>query len=121
MFTMEIWGELIVQVVSIIVLALVGMATQALFAYLKNKGIVEQILAKEELAMIAVSFVEQVYVGFSGPQKFDAAVGWLADRMNQAGLKTNESELAGLIEAAVYEIQSQWYEVIEDYEPDDAA
>ena len=121
MFTMEVWGELIVQVLSIVILALVGMATQALFTYLKNKGVIEQILAKEELAMIAVNFVEQVYQGFSGPQKFDAAVGWLADRMNQVGLKTNPEELAGLIEAAVLEMQSNWYEVIADYEPDDAA
>jgi len=103
----------IAQAVIIILVALVGYVARAFVAWLNKKGIVEQIMAKEELALIAVQFVEQTYHRLSGPEKLDAAVSWLFEQLHAKGIKVDTGEIHALIESAVFEMNSAWFEVVE--------
>ncbi len=111
---MEMWSGLVLEVLSIILIGVVSMAMSALFTYLKRKGIIEAIVAKEELAMIAVQFVEQAYKDFNGPEKFDAALEYLSFSLSKHGLKISAAEMESLIESAVYEMKQAWFDVVEE-------
>jgi LL-H family phage holin len=89
------------------------MAMSALFTYLKRKGIIEAIVAKEELAMIAVQFVEQAYKDFDGEEKFGAAMEYLSYSLGKYGLKISAAEMESLIESAVYEMKQAWFDVLD--------
>jgi LL-H family phage holin len=108
------WGGLLFEVASIVFLAVASMAMQALFSYLKKKGIIEAIMVKTELAAIAVQFIEQVYIDADGQEKFDAAIEYLADALNKNGIKVTAAELEGLIESAVYEMNQIWAAVTDE-------
>ena len=110
----SLWSDLAFEVLSIIFLALASLAIQALTTYLKRKGVIEAIVAKEELATIAVQFVEQAYRDFEGPEKFDAAMEHLSYTLGKYGFRVSPAELEGLIESAVLEMKTAWLEVIAD-------
>jgi len=108
------WSSLVLEIATIVFLALTSMAMQALFTYLKRKGVIEAIVAKEELAMIAVQFVQQAYKDFSGEEKFGAALEYLSYSLSKHGLKISAAEMESLIESAVYEMKQAWFDVVED-------
>ncbi len=110
---METLYSAIAQAVIIILVALVGYIARAVVSWLNKKGIVEQIVAKEELALIAVQFVEQTYWRLSGPEKLDAAISWLSEQLYAKGIKVSSGEIHALIESAVYEMNSAWIETLE--------
>jgi LL-H family phage holin len=89
------------------------MAMQALFTYLKRKGVLDMISAKEELALIAVQFVEQAYQDFDGPEKFSAAMEHLSYSLGKHGIQISPAEMESLIESAVYEMKQAWFDVAE--------
>lgn len=108
LFSLELWSDIIVQAVSLLLLTLVTLATRSLMQWLHKKGVVETIVAKEELAMIAVGFVEQAYRNIGGAEKFEAAVGWMGDRLTENGIKAGPDEIGGLIEEAVRRMKQEW-------------
>jgi len=108
------WGSLLFEVFTIVFLAVTSMAMQALFVYLKRKGVLDMITAKEELALIAVQFIEQAYQEFEGPAKFDAAMEHLAYSLGKHGIKVSPSELESLVESAVYEMKQAWLGVVDE-------
>ena len=110
---MEQLYSAIAQAVIIILVALVGYIARAVVSWLNKKGIVEQIVAKEELALVAVQFVEQAYYRLSGPEKLDAAVSWLSEQLHLKGIKVDSGEIHALIESAVYELNSAWVDALE--------
>ncbi len=65
---------------------------------------------KQELAMLAVRFVEQVYKDFKGEEKYSFAAIWLVNRIGELGLKISESEVKGLIEAALRTFKDEFGE-----------
>jgi len=67
----------------------------------KVKRIQEELAAKQELATMAVRFVEQVYKDLHGPDKYQKAAEWLAARAGRYGLALTPDEVKGLIEAAL--------------------
>ena len=108
------WTGLVYEVVVIVFLGITSLAMQALFTYLKRKGIIEAIVAKEELAAIAVQFVEQAYYDLGGEAKYAMATNWLSEQLARKGLKVAPAEIRGLIESAVYEMQQAWFDVLKD-------
>jgi LL-H family phage holin len=108
------WSGLLFEVFTIVFLAVTSMALQALFIYLKRKGVLDAIAAKEELALIAVQFVQQAYRDYNGPAKFDAAIEYLAYSLSKHGIKISATEMESLIESAVYEMNQAWLDVVED-------
>lgn len=65
------------------------------------KRIEAELAAKQELAALAVRFVEQVYKDIHGEAKYQKAAEWLAARAGELGLKVTPEEIKGLIEAAL--------------------
>lgn len=76
----------------------------------KLKQVKEELAAKQELALLAVRFVEQVYLDLHGAEKYQAAAEWLADRAVQNGLSLTADEIRGLIEAAVRQMKDSFGE-----------
>jgi len=60
-----------------------------------------ELATKKELADTAVKFVQQVYWELDGTKRFSQASVWLSEQASKHGLKLTESEIKGLIEAAV--------------------
>ncbi len=69
-----------------------------------------ELKAKQELARIAVRFVEQLYVELDGDKKFDEAAKWLSARLKDQGIKVEYDEVRGLIEGAVREFKDEFGE-----------
>jgi len=71
----------------------------------KMKRIQEELAAKQELALLAVRFVEQVYIDLRGEEKYQKAAEWLVVQAAKVGLKLTADEVKGLIEAALRELK----------------
>ena len=106
------WNEFIVEIVTTIFLSLVSIGTAVFIAYLRRKGWLEtietELLAKQELAALAVRFAEQFYFDLDGPEKYIRASVWLSERLAEKGIKFSADEIRGLIEAALREIKDQF-------------
>lgn len=76
----------------------------------KMKRIQEELATKQELAALAVRFVEQVYRDLHGEQKYQKAAEWLAARAGELGLKVTPQEIKGLIEAALRAFKDEFGE-----------
>jgi LL-H family phage holin len=74
------------------------------------KRIQEELAMKQELATLAVRFVEQVYKDLHGPDKYQKAAEWLAARAGELGLKVTPEEIKGLIEAALRTFKDEFGE-----------
>ncbi|NLZ91334.1 MAG: phage holin [Clostridiales bacterium] len=74
------------------------------------KRIEVELATKQELAALAVRFVEQVYRDLKGQEKYEQAAGWLATQAGELGLKVTPDEIKGLIEAAVRAFKDEFGE-----------
>ncbi|MDI6711451.1 MAG: phage holin [Bacillota bacterium] len=74
------------------------------------KRIEAELAAKQELAALAVRFVEQVYKDIHGEAKYQKAAEWLAARAEELGLKITPEETKGLIEAALRTFKDEFGE-----------
>lgn len=74
------------------------------------KRIEAELAAKQELAALAVRFVEQVYKDIHGEAKYQKAAEWLAARAEELGLKVTSEEIKGLIEAALRAFKDEFGE-----------
>jgi len=89
---------------NVIVPALAAFAVEYLRRRLgteKIQRIKEELAAKQDLAALAVRFVEQVYTEIHGKEKYEKAAAWLSARTTECGLKLSAEEVKGLIEAAL--------------------
>ncbi|MGI6647612.1 MAG: phage holin [Bacillota bacterium] len=106
----------IIQIISynllaVLIPALVALAVEYLRRKLgveKLKQIQEELAAKQELALLAVRFVEQVYVDLRGPAKYQAAAEWMEARARERGLKLTADEVKGLVEAALRQLKDSF-------------
>ena len=76
----------------------------------KLKQVKEELASKQELALLAVRFVEQVYIDLHGPEKYDKAAWWLANRALEKGIMLQTDEIKGLIEAALRQMKDAFGE-----------
>ena len=76
----------------------------------KMRKVQEELAAKQELATLAVRFVEQVYKDLHGPDKYQKAAEWLAARAREQGLLLTAAEIKGLIEAALRAFKDEFGE-----------
>jgi intergrase/recombinase len=61
----------------------------------------KELETKQELAALAVQFVEQVYTDYKGEEKYQAAARWLATQAIDRGINITADEIQGLIEATL--------------------
>jgi LL-H family phage holin len=105
-----------------VLIIIVTVAAGFVVAYLRKRIGIEgmhkieaELALKQELAELAVRFVEQVYKDLHGQEKYSQAAQWLEDRAGEAGLEITANEIKGLIEAALRafkdEFGEQWAKV----------
>lgn len=111
-------------VIENVLIILVTLAAGYAVAYLRKRLGVEgmqkieaELALKQELASLAVRFVEQVYRDLHGEEKYNQAAQWLAERAGEIGLSVTVEEIKGLIEAALRafkdEFGEEWAKQIE--------
>lgn len=107
--------DLIMTVIENILIILVTLAAGAIVVYLKRRLGVEgvqkletELVLKQELATLAVRFVEQVYRDLGGEEKYSQAALWLSSRLGEKGINISPDEIRGLIEAALRELKDQF-------------
>ncbi|MEG6615408.1 phage holin [Peptococcaceae bacterium 1198_IL3148] len=98
------------EVLAILIPALVALVAELVRRRLgteRIQKIQEELVAKQELAIIAVKFVEQAYMQLKGPEKYQQAAAWLAKQAQNHGIKLAEDEIKGLVEWALREIKDE--------------
>lgn len=105
--------QLAYDVLAILLPALAVLAVEYLRRRLgteKMKRIQEELTAKQDLALLAVRFTEQVYKDLHGEEKYNKAAEWLVTQAAKVGLKLTADEIKGLIEAALRELKDAFGE-----------
>ena len=102
--------EVIWELIGVAVVGIAGVSARMLAKYLNRQEWFESLLEKEELAAMAVRFAEQAYKEAMGAEKYKYAKQWLTAQLQRRGLDVQQSELEGLIEAAVAEFKQGWRE-----------
>jgi len=110
-------SELIIELIKVIMAILIPILVGYFVAWLQKKigteklqKIAQELATKQELARIAVQFVQQAYKDLGGPEKYDKAADWLSDMAARIGLIITEDEMKGLIEAALKELKAEFGE-----------
>lgn len=70
----------------------------------------KELETKQELAALAVKFVEQVYVDYDGEDKYLNAMKWLNQRAQELGISISIEEAQGLIEASLRAFKDEFGE-----------
>ncbi|AGL03919.1 phage holin family protein [Desulfoscipio gibsoniae] len=101
------------DVLAVLIPALVALLFELIRRKLGTENlnkIAVQLETKQDLALLAVRFVEQVYKDAGGQAKFNEALEWLSARANEHGIKITADEARGLIEAALRELKDSFGE-----------
>jgi LL-H family phage holin len=101
------------DVLAVLIPALVGLLIEYLRRKLgaeKMKKIQDELLTKQQLAMIAIQLVEQFYKDIKGEDKYNKAAEWLSQRCKDYGLVVTAEEIKGLIESAIRTAKDTWGE-----------
>ncbi|WP_368251409.1 phage holin [Enterococcus sp. 2201sp1_2201st1_B8_2201SCRN_220225] len=96
----EITGAVLNGVFMILV-ALIGYASQKLAAYFKKEGILTELESKKAYADIVVRATQQIYQEADGPVKLQRAKTQLIDYLQSKKIPFTEAELETLIESTV--------------------
>ena len=107
----EALSPVIVQALSIIILALAGVFGRWAATWARNKGLNELIETHEKWAAVAVRTAKDIYGAGDGDVKLSYACGWLSARLKERGIKFNPEEIEGLVRSAYQEIIGEWEEV----------
>lgn len=67
----------------------------------KLERIQKELETKQELAFIAVRFVEQAFIDLEGYEKYLEASFWLEEMLLARGIKISDEEIRGLIESSL--------------------
>mgnify|MGYP000873546341 FL=1 len=70
----------------------------------------QELETKQELAALAVRFVEQAFKDLHGEDKYNQAADWLAARAQEKGIEITTSEIKGLVEAALRAFKDEFGE-----------
>lgn len=113
MFLEELLLEIAYDLVAVLIPILVAMMIEFLRKQLgigKVRKIQQVLETKETLALLAVRFVEQTYSDLHGQDKYNKAAIWLSARAQENGLTLSDSEIKGLIEAALRKLKDEFAE-----------
>ncbi len=109
--------DLIMNLMYNLIYILTAALAAFLVAYLKRKigterlkQIETELAAKQDLAYLAVRFVEQAYKDLHGQAKYNHAAAWLSGRAMEVGLTISDQEIKGLIEAALRSLKDEFGE-----------
>jgi len=109
--------QLAYDLLAVLIPVLMAMAIEFLRRHLgvENLKKIQQTLeAKQELALLAVRFVEQAFKDLHGQDKYDQAAEWLYARAQENGFDISDEEIKGLIEAALRKLKDEFSEEWKD-------
>ena len=98
-------SEELISLAGVVIAGVAGFVGKSVMNYLGKKGVVEKIHAHKELAKIAVSFVEQVYIDIKGEEKLEKAKDKLVELANKEGIAVTDADVDAFIENAVREMK----------------
>jgi len=101
---MEMIQTAVLNLLAVVITAAIGVLTTKITAFLKKKGVVANLQAKEASVMIAVDAIEQIARNEKVPDKFAAAKRMAVEFLTEQGITITDAELEALIESAVAEI-----------------
>lgn len=97
---------------------LVSVVLYFVIKFLKDKGVIEKVQqikvsddVKENAARLSVLFAQQVYHDQGGKVKYEQAVSYLSEFLNDRGIKISESEMKLLIEASLLRAKKELSDV----------
>lgn len=102
--------QLLFDIIAVLVPVLVGYLVawlQKRIGTEKVQQIKQELETKQELARIAVQFVQQAYKDLGGPEKYEKAAEWLSNMATQMGLQLSTDEVKALIEAALKQLKAE--------------
>lgn len=109
--------NLVMSVVENILIIIVTVAAGYAVLYLRKRlglegmqKIEKELAMKQELALLAVRFAEQVYKDYKGEEKYNQAARWLSGRAKDVGLVIAPEEVKGLVEAALRAFKDEFGE-----------
>ena len=116
----EALSPVIVQALTIIIMALAGLIGNSLRKWAKSKELNELVKTNKEWAALAVRTAEDIFDTGEGDQKLAYAYEWMSDRLKEYKIKLEPSEIQGLVRAAYQEIIGEFVEYIyEEIDEDD--
>lgn len=108
----------VLQVLSTIILGLIGLAVPKIKQYFDEKGILQKLEQYDYLADIAVRAVEQIYWNEDGEVKKVKAKEFILESLDKLGLDITPQQLDMFIESAVKRGKEEWnQEVVVIEEP----
>ena len=116
----EALSPVIVQALTIIIMALAGLIGNSLRKWAKSKELNELVKTHKAWAALAVRTAEDIFDTGEGDQKLAYAYEWMSDRLKEYKIKLEPSEIQGLVRAAYQEIIGEFVEYIyEEIDEDD--
>lgn len=95
----------IISLVAIVIASLIGILTQKVTEFLKDKGVITKLENKKELTKIVIGAVQQIHTELGGNEKLNVAKSELLRLANEKGIKISEHEMDLLIESSVREMR----------------
>lgn len=93
--------EQIIEILSLVITLVGSIVAARLAAYLKKRGLLNEIESKQKYAEIVVAAIQQMYDQADGHSKFVLAKMRIIDYFNTKGIRIDQEELELLIESAV--------------------
>jgi LL-H family phage holin len=109
---LELLSPIIIEALTIIILALAGIFARWAANWAKQKGIDQMIKNKQHWADLAVRTAKDVYQTGEGDKKLAFAAKWLSDRLHEQGIKITEAEIEGLVRASYQELIGEWKDTL---------
>lgn len=98
----------VLELVSIIIIGLIGFAVPKIKTFFDDKGITEKLTQYDYLADVAVMAVEQIYKNEQGDVKKQQAKEYIIHSLNEMNLSITEQQLDMFVEAAVKRAKDEW-------------
>lgn len=102
--SIELIQSAVLNLLAVVITAAIGIVTKKLTVYLKNKGLIAILQAKEASVMIAVDAIEQIARNENIPNKYEQAKLLATEFLKQQGVSITNEELQAFIESAVAEM-----------------
>jgi LL-H family phage holin len=105
------WVKIAMDVLAVLIPALVALFMEYLRRQLgteKLKQIQNELVLKQDLAILAVKFIEEAFKQLKGEEKYEQAAIWLSAQLKQYNIVVAPEELRGLIESALRSLKDEF-------------
>ena len=106
-----------ITVVFRLLLALICIVMPFIMIWLKSRLGIErmakieaELKLREDIVLLGVRFIEQVYGDLDGPDKYNSAVNWIVIELGKVGIIVTEEDLQGLIESTIRALKDEFGE-----------